>query len=255
MLTESLLLSTALAVPALLKKALTPGGTLLAWALCLVITFAGGLSAFGVLAAVFTLTVLADRDAGRRADPAGVRRKAGTRDAARVFCNVGTGGAAMALYLTTGRGVFALAYAAVMAEALADSLASKIGPLSKRPPVDILTLRPVQAGLSGGVSILGFAASAAGAAAVGGIWLAGTGDVQNGLLAAGLGFAGAVFDSFLGSAVQVKYRCRVCGAVTERAEHCGQAAALLKGMRRINNDAVNFLSGAAVFAAAILTGI
>ena len=52
-------------------------------ALCLLITFAGGWTAFFVLAATFLLTVAADKLAGSRADPHGLRRKSGRRDAVR----------------------------------------------------------------------------------------------------------------------------------------------------------------------------
>ena len=65
----ALLLSTALAGLALWKKALTPAGTLLAWAMCRAICRIGGLPAFLILAVTFLATVAADRLAGKRADP------------------------------------------------------------------------------------------------------------------------------------------------------------------------------------------
>jgi hypothetical protein len=49
-------------------------------------------------------------------------------------------------------------------------------------------------------------------------------------------------DSLLGSAVQAKYRCRVCGALTEKKNHCGEAGVMEKGWRFIDNDGVNFLN-------------
>ena len=96
---QALLISTLLALFAVWRRALTPIGSLLAWALCLLITFAGGWKAFFVLAATFLCTVAADKLAGSRADPQGLRRKSGRRDAVRVLCNVGVGALAMALYL------------------------------------------------------------------------------------------------------------------------------------------------------------
>lgn len=88
-LVPALLLSTALAALALWRRALTPGGTALAWALCAAVTALGGGTAFAVLAVTLLLTAAADRFAGGRADPNGVRRKSGSRDVWRVACTAG----------------------------------------------------------------------------------------------------------------------------------------------------------------------
>ena len=55
-------------------------------------------------------------------------------------------------------------------------------------------------------------------------------------------FLGSVFDSFLGSLFQVKYKCPVCGSLTEREEHCGSATVKVSGYSCIDNDIVNVLS-------------
>ncbi len=250
--TVALSISTALALFALWRRALTQYGSLLAWALCLLITCAGGWTAFAVLAATFLCTVAADKLAGRRADPHGLRRKSGRRDAVRVLCNVGVGALSMALCLASGRAVFAVAYAAVMAESLADSLASKLGPLSGRQPRDICTGRPVPIGLSGGVTMLGTLAEALGAAVIAGIWTLGTKDLSAGVVVFAAGFLGAIADSVLGSRLQVKYRCPVCGAITERETDCGAQSARVSGRMRVNNDTVNMLSNLSAFAIAVL---
>ena len=54
------------------------------------------------------------------------------------------------------------------------------------------------------------------------------------------GFFAAVCDSALGSGVQVKFRCPVCGALTEKPIHCGAAGTAERGLRFMTNDAVNF---------------
>ena len=53
-----------------------------------------------------------------------------------------------------------------------------------------------------------------------------------------------MFDSVLGSLVQVKYRCAVCGMVTERETHCGEKTLCVRGARWVSNDAVNLMSNA-----------
>ena len=97
------------------------------------------------------------------------------------------------------------------------------------------------AGLSGGVTALGFGMSLLGAALVALVYA---------LPRSGPGFAAfldvtaagifaAVCDSALGSGVQVKYRYPVCGALTEKPAHCGVPGSPEKGVRWMTNDAVN----------------
>lgn len=145
-------------------------------------------------------------------------------------------------WLTEYRG-FMFVYAAVMAESLADSVASKIGPLTDGRTVDICTFRPAQAGISGAVSLSGTLAALMGSICIGLLWLVSSrcGSAEAALVAV-VGFLGCMFDSMLGSRVQVRYRCTCCGKVTERNEHCGAACIKEKGIVWMNNDAVNLLS-------------
>ena len=249
----ALLLSTALAAAALWRRALTPDGTALACALCILVTVLGGGTAFAVLTVTLLGTAAADRFAGGRADPLAVRRKSGSRDAGRVACNVGIAALSMALFGLTGHAAFRTGFCAVMAESLADSLASKLGPLAKTPPRDICTGTPVAAGLSGGVTLPGTASELAGAAVIAAVSAVGYHDLRlfGPVLAAG--FFGAVFDSVLGSRAQVKYRCTVCGAVTERHEHCRAPTVRVRGAAWVTNDAVNLLSNLAALALSLLS--
>ena len=64
--------------------------------------------------------------------------------------------------LPLGRTLAAAALGALAASA-ADTWATEIGSLATRPPRSILTLRPVPAGTSGGVNLLGMLAMVAGA--------------------------------------------------------------------------------------------
>ena len=116
--------------------------------------------------------------------------------------------------------------------------------------MDICTFREVGVGLSGGVSGAGSAAAALGAALIAALCLLFPGaDGKAALLVAAFGFLGCLFDSVLGSRIQVKYRCPVCGALTEREHHCGVPGRVERGWRRVNNDTVNLLSN--LFAAVL----
>ena len=241
----SLLLSSALAGLALWKKALTTGGLILAWALAVVITFCGGIGAFAVLAAVFVCTIAAGKISGkkREAVEAGLHAKTGKRDAVQIFCNVFVGALCLLLNALTHKTVFLWAYGGAMAASLADSMASELGVLSEKQPRDILTLRPVQKGLSGGVTLLGFGTSLLGAVIIGALCLLLRGAAPSILPdAAAAGFFAAVCDSILGSAAQVKYRCPVCGALTEKAVHCDVPGTPERGLPFVTNDTVNFIN-------------
>lgn len=238
-----LVASGALAGVALWKKALTPGGLALAGALALVICFCGGLSGYLALAATFVFTVAAGKLSGAKRErlEKKLHAKTGQRDAAQIFCNVFTGALMLLLWKLTAYRGFLWAYGGAMAASLADSLASELGVLSKKQPRDILTWKRVEPGMSGGVTALGFGMSALGAALVA---------LMQALPADGPGFAAAldvtaagifaaVCDSALGSGVQVKFRCGVCGALTEKPVHCGAPGTPERGVRRMTNDAVN----------------
>lgn len=240
----SLLAASALAGFAAWRRALTPGGLLLAWALAWIIGLCGGVSGFLALTATFVFTIAAGKISGARRERVEKRlhAKTGPRDAAQIFCNVFVGTAALAAWRFTAFRGFLWAYGGAMAASLADSMASELGVLSRRAPRDVLTLRPVQPGLSGGVTPLGFVMSALGAALLALVFaLPADGPGFAALIdVTAAGFFAALCDSILGSAVQVKFRCAVCGALTEKPIHCGVAGTAEKGFRFMTNDAVNF---------------
>jgi uncharacterized membrane protein len=63
---------------------------------------------------------------------------------------------------------------------------------------------------------------------------------------------GIAVDSILGSLVQAKYKCAVCGKITEKTCHCGEKTLHVGSIKLINNDAVNIISN---FATAILAAV
>ena len=240
-----LLLPTLLAGLAAWKKALTGPGVLCAWLLAVCISFTGGLGAFAVLAAVFLCALLAGKLSGAAGNAVGekLHAKSGQRDAVQVLCNVAVGTAMLLLYAGTKQSCFLWAYGGAMAASLADSMASELGVRSPRPPRDILSFKPVEPGISGGVTPLGLGASALGALIIAGLSLLLPGATASILPdVAAAGFFAALCDSALGSAVQAKYRCGVCGALTEKRCHCGVPGAVARGLPWMDNDAVNLLN-------------
>jgi len=240
-----LLPPTALALLAVCKKALRGSALVLAWGFAVIITFCGGLWAFAALAATFVCTMLAGKLSGRTGHRIGaaLHAKAGRRDAVQIFCNVFVGTLMLLLFACTGQRGFLWAYSGAMAASLADSMASELGVLSKAQPRDILTMKPVVKGISGGVTFLGLGASLLGAVIIAAFCapIPGCGLM---LLpdAAAAGFFAALCDSILGSVLQVKYRCPSCGALTEKKVHCDISGIPEHGLTWVTNDTVNFVN-------------
>lgn len=194
--------------------------------------------------------------------------KSGARDAWQVAANGLPGAILCVLHAVWPSPYWLAAFVGVMASVNADTWATEIGALSRSQPRSILSGKPVPAGTSGGVSVLGTAASVLGAGFIGVaaavclfLSAASASDAAGGAAAAGslllrlgavlvcaAGFAGtfaALLDSLLGATVQRMYRCPVCGSLIEKPQHCGKPAEQVRGIRWMNNDAVNILSSLA----------
>ena len=229
-----------LAVLFLGRRALTVGGCLSAVviALCLLLT----LGNFGVffLLAYFLFAHLADRVARRH--PNTVAEKGDCRDEVQVLANGFVGALCALLYFFFGRDLFLFGVLAAFSESLGDSVASGFGSLSHRA-VDIFHRRKVRVGESGGMSLVGTLA-----ALVFSFLLSFLGALCFDLSLAGaavcalFAFLGTVVDSALGALVQAKRICTVCGAVTERRDHCGAPTLPFCGFEWISNDFVNLFS-------------
>lgn len=175
----------------------------------------------------------------------GIHEKSGKRVALQVWVN---GGAAVAAIIAWGilkRPSFMIGYIIAIGEAYADSLASDVGVMSTRNPIDICTLKPIKNGLSGGISILGTGASFLGVVIYTVIALLLINlSVYEGIAVVLVIMSGCLIDSILGSRLQVKYICKKCNMITEKKIHCGEKTAKHKGLIWMDNSMVNLLSNA-----------
>ena len=145
-------------------------------------------------------------------------------------------------------------FVGALATATADTWATELGVLSASSPRLMTSGQPVAPGTSGGVTLLGMAASALGAYSQGFFFWAGQGFRKSlaptPLLALLSGMVGSCCDSLLGATLQAMYSCPACKTETERRIHrCGTRTESLRGLVWMNNDVVNFLatvSGSAV---------
>ena len=239
------------------KKALTKWGTAAAIFMDAIISIAFGNFGFVTLISFFVGSVIVDKIKAfakhSLSDDETLKR--GTRDVIQVIANgaVPTA-AACAFVFSKGNPIFAIAFVASLAEAFADTAASGIGAFSKAA-FDPFRWRKCSGGLSGGMSLLGTFASLIGATAISFLAMAltkGAFSIEYVAVASIVAFFGALFDSLLGSLCQVKFRCEVCGKLTEKKVHCALPTKKAEGIRFVDNDVVNVASGFFAAAASVV---
>ncbi len=190
--------------------------------------------------------------------------KGSQRDWLQVAAN---GGVATALALGHGvttsptlRSLAQAGYAGALATANADTWATELGVLSPHAPRLITTGQKTTPGTSGGVTLLGTAAAAAGSLSLGlFFWLIQRERRANlalPFIAFASGLSGSLLDSVLGATVQAMYYCPTCNKETERRVHsCGTRTQPLRGLPWMNNDVVNLLTTLFGAIAAIIISI
>lgn len=247
-------LSAAIAVVAYRQAALTAGGALGAVLTGSVVFGLGGWEWGMLLVAFFVSSSLLSRY--RAADKAGLAEKfakGSRRDLGQALANAGVAAAAAIAHLFVDHPLLYVATAGAFATVNADTWATELGVLSRKPPRLITTGRVVEVGASGGITPLGAAVSLAGAVFIASLAGAGALVGRTGAGAAKVaasatvgGFVGSLVDSLLGATLQAVYYCPSCGKETEQRIHrCGTAADRIRGWTWLNNDWVNFLSSAA----------
>ena len=246
---EALGISLTFGVIVWALRAATPMAAFLGSVICLLIVMGTGYtnvtpfhSGLAPLSVLFVLTFASTKAGKRRKFNLGVAEGRRGRNAAQIVANLGTAGLVIVggycgifdrLCCQAGLVGFSmlaipLGVLAALCEATADTVSSEIGQAFGGRPVMLTTLRRVDAGTDGAVTILGTVAGVVGAAVVAtvGMW-----SMRMTGRAAVLGFAGGVAGLFFDS---------VLGATVER-----------KGW--LGNDLVNFSS--TVFAVVVALGL
>ncbi|MBN2004365.1 MAG: DUF92 domain-containing protein [Anaerolineae bacterium] len=195
--------------------------------------------------------------------------KGSRRDLWQAFANGGAGALLALGYGLRPHPALFCAFVGAMATVNADTWATELGVLSRKPPRLITTGKPVERGTSGGVSFPGTLATLSGGALIGlaamlfsiletSIRRALTPSplllgpyslllTSYSLLFVGAfsGLAGSLADSLLGATVQAIYYSPVRQKETEKViDPDGTPNQLLRGWRWLNNDWVNFVSSA-----------
>jgi uncharacterized protein (TIGR00297 family) len=147
---------------------------------------------------------------------------------------------------------FWLGYMAALATATADTWATEFGVRFGSPVWLLTTGRRIPAGESGGVSWQGTLGGVAGACAIACLGAPLVREGQLLALAAGLGVAGMALDSLLGATLQARYWCALCNSRTEQARCCNAPTQHLRGVRGLDNNAVNGVSTMLAAAAGVV---
>lgn len=226
--------------------ALTTSGAVTAAVVGGLIFGLGGLPWASLLLLFFISSSLLSRVGRRRKKPLNDNfAKGSQRDHGQVLAN---GGLAAVLVLANWYyphlvGVW-IAFAGGMAAVNADTWATELGVLSPTPPRLITNGESVPKGTSGGVTLVGYLATLAGAgliALAAGMFAQPASIIIPLVLAGGL--TGATVDSILGATYQGIYYCPACEKETEsHPEHrCGTRTGHIRGWRWVNNDIVNLI--------------
>jgi len=159
----------------------------------------------------------------------------------QVLANAGVSILLILCFMLSHSEIFEVAIVVSFAIALSDTFSSEIGKRFGGRTIDLMTLKPTQKGLSGGISTVGTLGGTAGAGMIALLFYA-FGSVEFGskrvltFLIFGFGFGGMMVDSLLGSTLQSKYL--IDGSLEEE----GQKSQLFRGHHWIDNNMVNFLS-------------
>lgn len=250
-----LFFSGFISLVALLKKSLSISGAFAASISGTAIFYFGGIYLSAIMIAFFaSSSILSSFKKHRKTFTYNIHEKSGGRDYVQVLANGGVGLIFSALWFVTKEPIYLIAYTVSFAAANADTWASEVGILSNAKPISILNFKKVEKGVSGAISILGTISAILGAGFVAAIFFMGhilkfgfsIKAIVFSMIIVILGFTGCIIDSLLGATIQAKYRCDICGKITEKRVHHEKSTKLVVGFKYINNDMVNFISILAV---------
>lgn len=244
------ILAALVAYGAYRARSLNRSGALAAFILGAVVFGIGGLP-WAVILLLFFITSsgLSHRSKKKKVEE-GQYAKGGRRDAWQVAANGGVAGLAVILHAFYPASPLAWTlFASAFAAANADTWATELGAMNRTWPRRLTDWRPVPPGTSGGISLAGTLAAAAGALciaiAAALLWPKGiAGGEERWLFAAFIfiaGVFGSLVDSLLGATIQAIYWCPTCEKETEKfpLHGCGNPTRKLRGWGWLNNDAVN----------------
>ena len=237
----------AVALAAVLLKAIDGRGFLASATVGFAIMYGGGVQWFVIVAVFFILGVVFTLyKYGYKRKLGGAQGKGGARNWPHILANGGVGSLIALWNLLSPSAALGALFLGAISTSAADTAATELGLLSRSKPRLIThPSRVVQPGTSGGVSPLGFLGSAFASLVIGAL------SVPLGILSDLYvivplclfgGVFGAVADSLIGASIQRKGYCVICLKPTEALKHCGEKTIATNGSPLVENNIVNALS-------------
>lgn len=244
-----MIITTFIAIIAYKVKSLSLDGAVGAWMLGTIVFGIGGIEWMIPMILFFvTASTLSKLGSKHKHILKDIFEKTGKRDLFQVFANGGLAIIATLLFYFTRSSIWYIVYLGTVAAAMADTWGTELGTFSKRSPRNILNLKKIPMGTSGGVTFLGTIG-----ALFGSFLIATSGiliynyynniDLSNFFIIwiTAAGFFGMIIDSILGLTIQAQYKCPKCKKITEKTVHCHiKNLPLVRGIKWFNNDIVNF---------------
>jgi|GEM_PF-129921 len=243
-------LAAAVAYTGFKRHALNAGGAFATFLLGVLVWRAGGMPMALPLLMFFITGSLLSRW-NKAQGPTTDAKHSKPRDAWQVLCNGGVAGVGAIAYGIWGAEWGFMLLLASAAVSTADTWSSETGMRWGTKVYDIISRRPVVAGLSGGISLQGTLGGMAGGLLIGccALWWYPFWAI---IPAVGVvGTLGMLIDSLLGSLLQAKYAGPIPGTLAD-SPTTHLPSVLAKGYACINNDVVNLLSNGLVAGTATL---
>tara|TARA_B100000809_G_scaffold91900_1_gene90384 strand:- start:1283 stop:2065 length:783 start_codon:yes stop_codon:yes gene_type:complete len=239
----ALLLSLVIGIFSYKRKSITVSGFITLITICSLFVFTDKIELLAIIFYMFASSSLLTKIFPHDSTTEKIVAKSGARDYIQALANLGTATALFLLYILTVNNIFLIGMIGSVASANADCWASEIGGSSKKMPRMITNLKPIQKGISGGITLLGTMGGFFGCIFI--LLMSYlTIDITlqeslfsfNGIIATFIGgISGLFLDSYLGAWFQALYLKD--NELTEKPN-----GHLTKGIVWINNDMVNFLS-------------
>ena len=171
-------------------------------------------------------------------------QKTGARDSLQVMANGGLGGVLVILNYLYPSELYYYIYLSSLAAVCADTWATEAGTIWKTVTYNAVTFKPVEQGVSGGISFLGLLGSFFGSFVIalsGFVWI----EILPMMYFTAVtvaGLLGSYIDSLIGASLQAQYKCSVCARFVESKNHCSIHTDQVKGLKWVSNDIVNFIA-------------
>ncbi|MFL2983424.1 MAG: DUF92 domain-containing protein [Candidatus Neomarinimicrobiota bacterium] len=167
------------------------------------------------------------------------QNKGSKRDIIQVYANGGVSLCICVMDYLHNEPILFFLFLSSVAAAMSDTWGTEFGKLSKKKPISIVSFKPIQHGLSGGITRIGTIGSFLGSSIIGlTSWLLIPipSKIIYGIILSG--FIAALFDSIIGATIQGKYETKNGDLIEVKSD----SANLITGFKWIDNDIVNYMN-------------